>query len=162
MASPRTKKKSTSFRMCSSSSVRYTIHLLATRAYAYMLQFTTTCHVLRRRISGPHTRIVRQTALLTISAIRRWARPLSRLRAAFSRRMLSHATCFPRLILCSIHSSSVKRFRSSDISGLHPQVDGYDFSSSSTRADFPALCFHSRRLSSTRKFLSFLVFVNWC
>jgi len=32
-------------------------------------------------------------------------------------------------------------------------VDGYGFSSSSTRADFPASCFHSRRLSSIRKLL---------
>jgi len=35
--------------------------------------------------------------------------------------------------------------------GPSSTVDGYGFSSSSTRPDFPASCFHSRHLSSIRK-----------
>ena len=133
-----------------------TIYLLTVRAYPspdgvpHLLQFTTTCHILRRRISGPNTRIVRQMVLITIFATRRWARPTSRMPAAYSRHMLSHATCSPMLVLCLIHSSSVKRFRPPHL-GPSSTVDGYGFSSSGTPPDFPASCFHSRHLSSIRK-----------
>jgi hypothetical protein len=110
--------------MSSSSSVRH----LAIRAYASsdgvlrLLQFITTCLILRRRISGRNTRIVQRMALTTIFAIRRWARPTSRMRAVYSRHMPSQPTCFPTLVLSSIHSSSVKRFAPPVISDLHPQL----------------------------------------
>jgi hypothetical protein len=121
MAPSRT--KSTTFRISSSSSVRS--HILAFSPYARTLtclQFTTTCHIPQRRISGPNTRIVRRMALITTSPIRRWAKPPSRMRAASNRRMLSHATCFPILVLCLIRSSNVKRFGPPVLSYLRPQL----------------------------------------
>src|SRR6266705_1702417 len=61
-------------------------------------------------------------ALIIIFAVRRWAGPLSCMQAAYSRCTLSHATCFPGLVLCSIHPSSVKRFRPFAVSDLCPQL----------------------------------------
>lgn len=145
--------------MSSSSSVRH----LAIRANVpsdgvlHLLQFTTTCRILRPRISGPNTRIVQQMALITTFPIRRWARPTSRMRAAYSRHTLSQPTCFPMLVLSSIRFSSVKRFGPPGHLGSSSTADGHGLSSSGTRPGFPASCFHSRRLSSIRK----LHFVFW-
>jgi len=71
---------------------------------------------------GTQYHIVQQMALITIFVIWRWARPTSSIHTAYSKHMLSYATCSLMLVLCLIHFSSVKRFRPPVIFDFHPQL----------------------------------------